>query len=168
MAYLSKFLPKALIILLLFLYVMTFLILVSEECSVTNGVKSVWRRSRQAACWGREKGTKVWGGNTHDQWTRHLSRRTLWRTCVCMCVCVFLGIYVCFLYSCHDANSKKKGRGSWPLCWIKIRPHLGDNRNQPVSVSLIHSLINHDLLHSRDSLKHTHTHTCTTKKRVAL
>lgn len=41
MVYLSKFLPKALIILLLFLYVMTFLILVREECSVTNGVKSV-------------------------------------------------------------------------------------------------------------------------------
>lgn len=53
MAYLSKFLPKALIILLLFLYVMTFLILVREECSVTNGVKNVWKHSRQAACWGR-------------------------------------------------------------------------------------------------------------------
>lgn len=51
-AYLSKFLHKALIILLLFLYVMTFLILVREECSVTNCVKSVWRHSRQAGRWG--------------------------------------------------------------------------------------------------------------------
>lgn len=51
-AYLSKFLHKALIILLLFLYVMTFLILVREECSVTNCVKSVWRHSRQAVRWG--------------------------------------------------------------------------------------------------------------------
>lgn len=37
----SKFLPKASIILLLFLDVMTFLILVSQECGVTNGVKSL-------------------------------------------------------------------------------------------------------------------------------
>lgn len=139
MACLSKFLPKALIILLLFLYVMTFLILVSEECSVTNGVKSVWRHSGQAACWGRERDTSPRRKHSQSVDTSPIPKDTLEDMCsshACMTII------------------QNKGGGSRSFHWIKIRPHLGDNCDQPLSVTLIHSLINHDLLHSGDSLKH--------------
>lgn len=68
---------------------------------------------------------------------------------------------VCLLYPYAIAVMmliEKKGKAGWSLCWIKIWPDLGDSRTQPLSVTLNHSLINCDLLHSRDSLKHTHMH----------
>lgn len=59
MAYLSKFFHKALIILLLFLYVMTFLIRVREECSVTNGVIRVSEGAAGRQHAGPDRGTRV-------------------------------------------------------------------------------------------------------------
>lgn len=110
---------------------------------------------------GAERGTRVWGGTAPDRWPRHLSRRTLWRTCVrvrahvCASVSVFPRAYAMAVMMLIP-KKKKLGSVSRSLCWIKIRPHVGDSCNQPVSESVIHCLINHDLLHSRDSLKHTH------------